>query len=134
MADLSGFNADDHEAHGCLTCISTGKQYDDPDRMSYPPNVFLKSPQEMRALFHDFKEACDNTLAIAERCNLDIDLSSQHAPRYQPEDGSTAGAPAPAPDIETATPEPRRHIDTTHKDSLIISNEQPVCQRQLWKA
>ncbi len=82
--DVHFLQADDHEAHGCLTCISTGKQYDDPDRMGYPPNVFLKSPEEMRTLFHDYEEACDNTLAIAERCNLDIDLSSQHAPRYEP--------------------------------------------------
>ncbi len=87
--DVHFLNADDYEAHGCLTCISTGKKYDDPTRMVYPPNVYLKSPQEMRTLFYDFPEACNNTLVIAERCNIDIDLKSTHAPRYEPPKGIT---------------------------------------------
>ena len=82
--DVHFLDADDYEAHGCLTCISTGKHFNDENRMVYPPNVYMKSPAEMRALFAEVPEACDNTLAIAERCNVEIDLKSQHAPRYQP--------------------------------------------------
>jgi len=82
--DVHFLNADDYEAHACLTCISTGKQYDDENRMVYPPNVYLKSAQEMRDLFAEVPEAVDNTQSIAERCNVEIDLKSQHAPRYQP--------------------------------------------------
>ncbi|MFC1760987.1 DNA polymerase III subunit alpha [Planctomycetota bacterium] len=82
--DVHFLDKDDYEAHSCLTCISTGKQFDDPDRMVYPTNVFLKSAQEMRELFADYPESCDNTVHIANRCNVEIDLKSQHAPRYEP--------------------------------------------------
>ena len=90
--DVHFLNADDYEAHGCLTCISTGKQFSDTERMTYPPNVFLRGPEEMRTLFSDFSEACDNTLAIAERCQVELDLKTRHAPRYKPPDGSTPEA------------------------------------------
>jgi len=88
--DVHFLQEDDHEAHNCLCCISTGKTADDPGRMIYPTDVFLKSPEQMRALFPDIPEACDNTLAIAERCNVELDLKTRHAPRFKPPDGSTA--------------------------------------------
>jgi DNA polymerase-3 subunit alpha len=79
----------DYEAHNCLCAISTGKRSDDPDRMIYPPDVYLKSPQQMRELFAETIEACDNTLAITSRCNVELDLKTRHAPRFEPPDGST---------------------------------------------
>ncbi len=88
--DVHFLDADDYEAHNCLCCISTGKNADDPTRMIYPPDVFLKSPQQMRSLFAETPEACDNTEAIAARCNVELDLKKRHAPRFVPEDGSTA--------------------------------------------
>jgi len=87
--DVHFLEADDYEAHNCLCCISTGKTADDPQRMIYPQDIYLKSPEQMRRLFADVPEACDNTLAIAERCNAEIDLKSRHAPAFRPEDGST---------------------------------------------
>jgi len=87
--DVHFLQEDDHEAHNCLCCISTGKNADDPNRMIYPKDVFLKSPEQMRNIFADTCEACDNTLAIAERCNVELDLKSRHAPRFRPPDGST---------------------------------------------
>ncbi len=87
--DVHFLNADDYEAHNCLCAISTGKLADDPDRLIYPPNVYLKGAEEMRQLFPEAAEACDNTVAIAERCNVEIDLKTQHAPRFEPEDGSS---------------------------------------------
>ena len=87
--DVHFLNADDYEAHNCLTCISTGKLASDPERMVYPPGVYLKSSDEMREMFPEAPEACDNTLAIAARCNVEIDLKTRHAPRYTPPDGST---------------------------------------------
>jgi DNA polymerase-3 subunit alpha len=87
--DVHFLTEDDHEAHNCLCAISTGKKSDDPDRMIYPSDVYLKSPDQMHQLFGDAAEACDNTLAIAERCNVEIDLKTRHAPRFEPEDGST---------------------------------------------
>jgi len=88
--DVHFLEADDYEAHNALCCISTGKLVTDETRMKYPPDVYLKSPQEMRAMFADIPEACDNTLAIAERCNVELDLTTRHAPVYRPPDGSSA--------------------------------------------
>ncbi|MCH7559211.1 MAG: DNA polymerase III subunit alpha, partial [Planctomycetes bacterium] len=87
--DVHFLEEDDHEAHNCLCAISTGKRADDPDRMIYPSDVYLKSPDEMRQLLADSSEACDNTTAIAERCNVELDLKKRHAPRFEPADGST---------------------------------------------
>jgi len=87
--DVHFLAEDDHEAHNCLCAISTGKKADDPDRMIYPSDVFLKSPDQMRQLFPQWPQACDNTLAIAQRCNVEIDLKHRHAPHFSPEDGST---------------------------------------------
>ena len=88
--DVHFLEEDDYEAHNCLCCISTGKRVDDPTRMIYPKDIFLKSPEQMRQLFGDVSEACDNSLAIAERCNAELDLKSRHAPVFKPDDGSTA--------------------------------------------
>jgi len=88
--DVHFLQAEDYEAHNCLCAISTGKRADDPDRMVYPPDVYLKSPQQMRELFAETSEACDNTLTIANRCNVELDLKQRHAPHFEPPDGTTA--------------------------------------------
>ncbi len=88
--DVHFLQEDDHEAHNCLCAISTGKRADAPDRMIYPPDVFLKSPAQMRELFPAKGEACDNTLILANRCNVELDLKKRHAPRFKPPDGSSA--------------------------------------------
>ncbi len=87
--DVHFLEEDDYEAHNCLCCIGTGKNADDPGRMIYPKDVFLKSPEQMRQLFAGSCEACDNTLAIARRCNVELDLKSRHAPHFKPPDGSS---------------------------------------------
>jgi DNA polymerase-3 subunit alpha len=87
--DVHFLEEDDHEAHNCLCAISTGKRADDADRMIYPPDVYLKSPEQMRELFAETIEACDNTLAITNRCNVELDLKTRHAPRFASPDGST---------------------------------------------
>jgi len=89
--DVHFLQEDDWEAHNCLCCISTGKNADDPSRMIYPKDLFFKNAEQMRSLFGEAGvEACDNTLAIAERCNVELDLKTRHAPRFQPPDGTTA--------------------------------------------
>ena len=88
--DVHFLQEDDWEAHNCLCCISTGRNADDPNRMIYPKDIFLKSAEQMRSLFGEAaSEACDNTLAIAERCNVELDLKTRHAPRFHPPDGTT---------------------------------------------
>ncbi len=87
--DVHFLAEDDYEAHNCLCCISTGKNADDPSRMIYPKDIFMKNSEQMRQLFADAPEACDNTMAIAERCELKLDLKTRHAPNFTPSDGST---------------------------------------------
>lgn len=86
--DVHFLNEDDHQAHDVLCCISTNKKITDPDRMQYPPDVFLKSAEQMRQLFPYAPQACDMTLTIASRCNVELDLKSRHAPIYRPKDNS----------------------------------------------
>ena len=82
---------DDYDAHDTLICISTGKVKNDPDRMHYPTELFVKSAQEMEAIFlsdeynnDEFgdagKESMDNTVSIADRCNVEIPIGANHAP------------------------------------------------------
>ncbi len=88
--DAHFLDADDYDAHNCLCCIGTGKMANDPDRMIYPRDLYVKSSQEMREVFADVPQACDNTLEIAKRCNVKIDTKTRHAPVFVPDDGSTA--------------------------------------------
>ena len=63
----------------------------DQNRLTYSPEVYFKTPEEMRAIFREIPEACDSTLEIAERCNLKIHLDStsiERYPQYNPPDGS----------------------------------------------
>jgi len=74
--------------HDVLLCVQTGKTIDDQDRMRFQGNeFFLKSPSEMYALFSDYPEALENTLVIAEQCNVDFDFSQTHLPYYQIPEG-----------------------------------------------
>ena len=69
--DLHYVFPDDHRMHEVLLCIGTRTTMDDPKRFKFDAQDFyLKSPAEMRELWRDFPDACDNTLLIAERCNV----------------------------------------------------------------
>ena len=58
-----------------LMCIQMGKTVDDPVRMRFESQeLYLKSEEEMRALFPDWQEAADNTVKIAEKCNFDFEF------------------------------------------------------------
>jgi len=88
--DVHFLSAEDFRAHEVLTCINTGKTLDDEKRMIYPQEVYLKNPAEMRVMFEQWPQACDNTLKIAERCNLELDFNVQHAPVFKTPKGKTA--------------------------------------------
>ncbi len=60
--------ADYFEAHDALLCIAQGKIVDDNDRARMTPDHYFRPAAEMRTLFADLPEACDNTLVIAQRC------------------------------------------------------------------
>jgi DNA polymerase-3 subunit alpha len=59
---------DFHEAHDALLCIAQGRAVADDDRRRLTPEHFFRPAEEMRALFADLPEACDNTLVVARRC------------------------------------------------------------------
>jgi DNA polymerase-3 subunit alpha len=61
-------NSDFYEAHDALLCIAEGRAVADQDRRRLTPDHFFRPAGEMRALFADLPEACDNTLVIAQRC------------------------------------------------------------------
>src|SRR6266513_1879835 len=80
--DVHFLRRDDHDAHDVMLCIGTGKMVQDESRMHYAPELYFKSPAEMRELFKDFPEAITNTLAIAKSCNLEIELGKSKYPEY----------------------------------------------------
>ena len=74
-------------AHDCLVCIGTQSLLSDPKRMSagYAPEQFyLRSAEEMKARFAEVPEAVQNTLAVAEMCNLEIEFGKLHYPVFHP--------------------------------------------------
>lgn len=79
-------------AQEILLCIQTQTTIKDPKRMRMEtPEFYLKSPEQMRALFAHVPGALDNSLAIAERCNLTLTFGRPHFPSIQTPDGITSG-------------------------------------------
>jgi len=73
----------DAEAHDILLCIQTGKTVEDRERLRFPTSEFyFKSAEEMYSLFPQNPELLENSLAVAEECNLVIDFSSFHLPHF----------------------------------------------------
>lgn len=88
--DLHYTHAKDAGAHEILLCVQSGSTLADPNRFKFDANEFyLKSPAEMRQIFRDHPDACDNTLAIAERCEVQFDTSANYMPRYPVPAGET---------------------------------------------
>jgi len=82
--DVHFLKEEDYRAHEALCCINTGKKLSDENRMRYPPQLYLKNSEEMRTMFEPWPAACDNTVRIAERCNVELDFSQRHAPVFRP--------------------------------------------------
>ncbi|MFU8947750.1 DNA polymerase III subunit alpha [Mycetocola zhadangensis] len=86
--DLHYTHAHDAKAHAALLCVQSGSTLDDPNRFKFDADEFyLKSAEQMRQLFRDHPEACDNTLAIAERCNVEFNTSASYMPRFPVPEG-----------------------------------------------
>jgi DNA polymerase-3 subunit alpha len=90
--DCHYLKQEDSEAHDALLCIQTGKLVSDTDRMKYNTDqIYFKSAEEMQEIFADYPEAIDNTIRIAERCNLDIELGNLLLPAFPiPDKNKTA--------------------------------------------
>jgi DNA polymerase-3 subunit alpha len=80
--DLHYTHPEDARAHEVLLCVQSGKTLSDPNRFKFDAQDFyLKSPREMRELWSEFPEACDNTLLIAERCEMTFTEGADLMPR-----------------------------------------------------
>ena len=78
---------DDYEAHETRVCIAQGVTLDDPARpRRYSEQQYLRSADEMTELFADVPEALENTVEIAKRCSLEVDLGSVYLPDFVAED------------------------------------------------
>ena len=89
--DVHYITAEDAEPHDILLCIQTQKKVQDEDRMRYEGGqYYLKSEDEMKALFPYAQEALENTSKIAERCHVEIEFGKYKLPKYDVPEGFTA--------------------------------------------
>ncbi len=88
--DAHYLRREDARIQDVLMCIQTGKTVDETDRMKFDSDqLYLKSEEEMRALFPEWPEAADNTVKIAEMCDFDFEFGHYHLPQFQLPAGET---------------------------------------------
>ena len=108
--------------HDVLLCVQTGRNVDDDHRLKFPNDQFyLKTPEEMAEVFRDLPEALRNTVAIAERCNVDLDLDTLHLP---------------SPSLPQGFEDPGsylRHLCEERLPSLIPQPDQAVWDRLIYE-
>jgi DNA polymerase-3 subunit alpha len=87
--DVCFLKPDDFEAHETRVCIAQGVTLDDPNRArNYTEQQYLRSPAEMAELFADLPEALANTVEIAKRCSLEIEIGKLFLPEFVAEDNT----------------------------------------------
>ncbi|TAN50189.1 MAG: DNA polymerase III subunit alpha [Methylococcaceae bacterium] len=88
--DVRFLDGDEFEAHEARVCIHQGRVLDDPHRpRTYSEQQYLRSPEEMLALFADIPSALENTVEIAKRCNLELTLGKPVLPDFPVPEGMT---------------------------------------------
>jgi DNA polymerase-3 subunit alpha len=88
--DLHYTRAEDAKAHAVLLCVQSGSTLADPKRFKFDADDFyLKSPEQMRHTWREFPQACDNTLLIAERCEVSFPEGANLMPRFPVPEGES---------------------------------------------
>ena len=87
--DCHFLRAEDHAAHDVLICIGTGRKRDEPGRMTYSKEHYFKSEDEMLERFGWIPESVTNTVEIAERCSVKIDMGQHFVPAFPVGEGET---------------------------------------------
>ena len=88
--DVRFLKQDDFAAHETRVCIGEGRSLDDPRRpRTYSDQQYLKTPEEMAELFADLPEALENTIEIAKRCNIEVQLGKYFLPDFPVPAGMT---------------------------------------------
>ncbi len=91
--DVHYINPSDAELQDVLLAIQTGKILSDPNRMRMTDSsYYLRSPKEMRSIFSEVPGAIDNTLWIAERCNVDLGFKEYRLPNFPVPEGKTGSS------------------------------------------
>ncbi len=91
--DVHFLSPSDHEAHEARVCIHEGLSLADPRRnINYSAEQYLRSAEEMEALFSDLPQAIQNTVEISKRCNVMLDLGNNYLPNFPIPDGSSVEA------------------------------------------
>jgi DNA polymerase-3 subunit alpha len=91
--DVHYIEQTDAKYQDVLLAIQTGALLSDPNRMRYEdPSYYLRSPQEMSTLFAEIPESLSNTVAIAERCKVDLGFKGYHLPEFPVPDEHTTGS------------------------------------------
>ena len=86
--DVRFLKQEDFEAHEARVCINQGRVLADPKRpRDYADQQYLKSPEEMQALFADLPEALENTVELAKRCNLELQFGTYYLPDFPVPEG-----------------------------------------------
>jgi DNA polymerase-3 subunit alpha len=81
--DVRFLKREDFEAHEARVCIHAGQILNDPRRVRhYSAEQYLKTPEQMHALFSDIPEALSNTVELAKRCNLELEFGKYHLPAF----------------------------------------------------
>jgi DNA polymerase-3 subunit alpha len=89
-ADAHYVNREDAKAHEVLMCIASNKTFSDPRRIRHETDgLFIASPTDMVSALPQYREAIDNTMRIAEMCNVEMKLGQNVLPRFQLPDGVT---------------------------------------------
>ena len=88
--DAHYLRREDAQMQDVLLCVQTGKTVDDPNRMKFQTEEFyIKSEEELRELFPNCDEAFENTVRIADRCNLEFEFHQYHLPSFPVPGGIT---------------------------------------------
>ncbi|MDG2205358.1 MAG: DNA polymerase III subunit alpha [Alphaproteobacteria bacterium] len=101
---------DMYEAHDALLCIADGAYVSQRDRLNKTPEHYLKTAQEMRALFVDLPEAVDNTLVIAQRCAFMVEHIDPILPPYNCGEGRTEEDELRAQSVEGLNERLEQHV------------------------
>jgi DNA polymerase III subunit alpha len=129
--DVHFLDKEDHFAHDVLCCISMGRLVNDEGRLKYPTELYLKSPEEMKAALGHFDGALDNTARIAAMCNCELDFSKRYAPVYRVPQEKLVGATPASPGAPgasgkgdagvapTAMPDDERYLRQLCEEGLV---------------
>ncbi|MEA1964558.1 MAG: DNA polymerase III subunit alpha [Candidatus Aerophobetes bacterium] len=83
--DVHYLTREDAKAQDVILCIQTGKTLEDKDRLHFSSSEFyFRSPAQMKRIFSELSEAISNSIVIAEKCNLELELGKVHLPVYTP--------------------------------------------------